>query len=335
MKLTEQEHLQVMSMLKQQIDWDIDKGKRLEYDNIQAYIDRVIGWLHIETDEEDNSKIFSNIEYTYRITHTTGQCIFSDYDDKHNWYDNNAYSSGYWMRYRQHLIDNTNIDINSINLLDETTLPNIMNCLGNPKDVFDGTRLTRGLIIGDVQSGKTATYSGLICKAADAGYKVVILLAGITESLRQQTQERIDEGIIGYTIKKQHKSEIRERVGVGKSNHQINASPFTSCITDFVSSSDKIATSLHSQNSLVLFVVKKNVSVLHKLYISPFWQYLSSVSVEEQASCGFVQEQSVRFFEDQKISDGFLSGFPSMHSKFPTFPKLIQMSDSDIPDHTG
>ena len=65
MKLTEQEHLQVMSMLKQQIDWDIDKGKRLEYDNIQAYIDRVIGWLHIEIDEEDNSKIFSNIEYTY------------------------------------------------------------------------------------------------------------------------------------------------------------------------------------------------------------------------------------------------------------------------------
>ena len=170
MKLTEQEHLQVMSMLKQQIDWDIDKGKRLEYDNIQAYIDRVIGWLHIEIDEEDNSKIFSNIEYTYRITHTTGQCIFSDYDDRHDWYDNNAYSSGYWTRYRQHLIDNTNIDINSINLLDETTLPNIMNCLGNPKDVFDGTRLTRGLIIGDVQSGKTATYSGLICKAAAVSY---------------------------------------------------------------------------------------------------------------------------------------------------------------------
>lgn len=66
MKLTEQEHLQVMSMLKQQIDWDIDKGKRLEYDNIQAYIDRVIGWLHIEIDEEDNSKIFSNIEYTFK-----------------------------------------------------------------------------------------------------------------------------------------------------------------------------------------------------------------------------------------------------------------------------
>lgn len=281
MKLTEQEHMQIMSMLKQQIDWDIDKGKRLEYDSIQAYIDRVIGWLHADIDAEDNAKIFSNIEYAYRITHTAGQCIFSEYDDRHDWYDNDTYTNGYWTRYRQHLIDNTNIDLNSINLLDEITLPNIMNCLGNPKDSFDGTRLTRGLIIGDVQSGKTATYSGLICKAADAGYKVVILLAGITESLRQQTQERIDEGIIGYTIKKQHKSEIRERVGVGKTNHQINASPFTSCVTDFVSSSDKIATSLHSQNSLVLFVVKKNVSVLQKLYnwlkelnLDPIYNYV-------------------------------------------------------------
>lgn len=86
--------------------------------------------------------------------------------------------------------------------MDEETLPNIMNCLGNPKELFDGKRFRKGLVIGDVQSGKTATYSGLICKAADAGYKVVILLAGITESLRQQTQERIDESIVGITYKK-------------------------------------------------------------------------------------------------------------------------------------
>lgn len=94
--------------------------------------------------------------------------------------------------------------------MDAKTLPQIMNCIGNPKDSFEGKRLKRGFIIGDVQSGKTATYTGLICKAADAGYKVVILLAGITESLRQQTQERIDEGIIGYTYKKFGKQIKRE-----------------------------------------------------------------------------------------------------------------------------
>ena len=76
-----------------------------------------------------------------------------------------------------------------------------MNCLGNPQDELGKQRVRYGLVIGDVQSGKTSTYGGLICKAADAGTKVVILLAGQTESLRQQTQERMEEDIIGYTIR--------------------------------------------------------------------------------------------------------------------------------------
>lgn len=266
MKLTEQEHLQALSFIKSLIDWDLKAGKKLEFDKIQEYVDRGTTMLRAQVDDDDKSRLFSGIEYAYRITHTPGQCIFSDYDENHDWYDNTTGKAGYWLRYRQYLIDNTSIDINSINLLDETTLPNIMNCIGNPNDIFEGTRLRRGLIIGDVQSGKTATYSGLICKAADAGYKVVILLAGITENLRQQTQERIDEGIVGYTIKKFHKTEKQERVGVGLNGGKLNATPWTSCVKDFVSGTDKIAASLHSQNSLVLFVIKKNVSVLKKLY---------------------------------------------------------------------
>jgi hypothetical protein len=53
------------------------------------------------------------------------------------------------------------------------------------------------MVMGHVQSGKTTNYSALICKAADAGYKIVILLAGITNSLRTQTQERLDDTFIG------------------------------------------------------------------------------------------------------------------------------------------
>ncbi len=53
------------------------------------------------------------------------------------------------------------------------------------------------MVIGHVQSGKTTNYSALICKAADAGYRTIILLAGITNTLRSQTQERLDETFIG------------------------------------------------------------------------------------------------------------------------------------------
>lgn len=49
-----------------------------------------------------------------------------------------------------------------------------------------------------MQSGKTTHYTGLICKAVDAGYRTIIVLAGMHDSLRSQTQERIDDGFLGY-----------------------------------------------------------------------------------------------------------------------------------------
>ena len=53
------------------------------------------------------------------------------------------------------------------------------------------------MVVGNVQSGKTANYTGLINKATDAGYKLIIVIAGIHNALRSQTQVRIDEGYIG------------------------------------------------------------------------------------------------------------------------------------------
>ena len=48
-----------------------------------------------------------------------------------------------------------------------------------------------------MQSGKTANYIGLINRAFDAGYRIVIVLTGMTEDLRIQTQDRIDSGVVG------------------------------------------------------------------------------------------------------------------------------------------
>lgn len=235
-------------------------------ENIMPTIEQIIKLAGIPCDDDDKKALFTDIEYAESITHKLGDCIFDDYEQK-KWYFNETVEDTYfWDRYYRYLKSHTSIDDKSIELLNNKTLPDIMNCLLNPKEESNAKRLKRGLIIGDVQSGKTATYSGLICKAADAGYKVVILLAGITESLRQQTQERIDEGIVGFTIRKVNKIEVSGTVGVGEDNKQRRASSFTSCIKDFVKGSHLISTSLSEHNSLVLFVVKKNVSVLTKLH---------------------------------------------------------------------
>ena len=56
--------------------------------------------------------------------------------------------------------------------------------------------MTRGMVVGDVQSGKTSHYTGLITKAVDSGYKLIIVLSGIFNSLRSQTQKRIQDNTI-------------------------------------------------------------------------------------------------------------------------------------------
>jgi hypothetical protein len=72
----------------------------------------------------------------------------------------------------------------------------IMSLLGNPKDKNSWNR-RRGLVMGHVQMGKTTNYSALISKAADSGYKLIIVLSGMTNSLRYQTQVRLDKSFVG------------------------------------------------------------------------------------------------------------------------------------------
>ena len=58
----------------------------------------------------------------------------------------------------------------------------------------------RGLVVGYVQSGKTANFTGVIARAIDAGYRLVIVLAGTTDLLRGQTQRRLDKELVGAEI---------------------------------------------------------------------------------------------------------------------------------------
>jgi hypothetical protein len=99
----------------------------------------------------------------------------------------------YWRRYRD--FQESKLSDTVIDGLDEAT-DSILALLEDPQrtDAWD----RRGLVVGHVQSGKTSNYSGLICKAADAGYKIIIVLAGMHNNLRSQTQMRLEEGFLGY-----------------------------------------------------------------------------------------------------------------------------------------
>ena len=215
---------------------------------------------------EDVHIVRSYIESNLYVKHDhDGYVITNDDQEDREWYTHSDHSNEhFWELYREHLINENSLDLSSINLLGEVTLPKLMNCLGNPQDELGKQRVRYGLVIGDVQSGKTSTYGGLICKAADAGTKVVILLAGQTESLRQQTQERMEEDIIGYTIRiDSHNTTKFETVGVGKLN---NYKKIVTAFNDFPRNASITMSSLEAHSSLVIFIVKKNVKVLKNLY---------------------------------------------------------------------
>lgn len=230
---------------------------------IDSLIDEVLS-LGISCSDEDLEACRRDLKYRYAVESTPGNIILNDYD-QNEWYTErkDEIEQTFWLRYKSYLLDDKGFSPNIVSKLGNETLDqNLMNHLLDPDIKSETPILRRGLVIGDVQSGKTSTYIGLICKAADAGFKVFILLTGTIESLRKQTQERVEEGFIGIDM-----SDITiggKRVGVGMDNKPLRATAFTSRNNDFTGNSDKIAVALDNFNAVV-FVIKKQREVLRKL----------------------------------------------------------------------
>lgn len=108
-----------------------------------------------------------------------------------DWYRGPAATDAQWPALRSYLISRKRWDARTVESLDHTSTE-VVRLLENPaQPLFSG----RGLVIGYVQSGKTANMLAVISKAVDAGYKFVIILAGLTNSLRRQTQGRFESDL--------------------------------------------------------------------------------------------------------------------------------------------
>lgn len=171
----------------------------------------------------------------------------------------------FWRRYRDYLTDEKKFPSKVVSRLDELT-DNILDRLADPSahDQFD----KRGLVVGHVQSGKTSNYIGLVNKAADAGYKLIVVLAGIHNSLRSQTQLRVDEGFLGYdTETSRNFIQNSNRIGVGKIDRYVAAHSLTSSAPngDFRRSVAETVTFSLKGSDPVIIVIKKNNSVLKNL----------------------------------------------------------------------
>ncbi|HLN20915.1 MAG TPA: Z1 domain-containing protein [Bacteroidales bacterium] len=223
--------------------------------------------------------LFSERETLFRYLSATFSVFSENYRildtdvDYHPWLkDSKANITwNFWNRYISYL--QKKIAPDTINKLDNLT-DDILDRIANP--ITSGAWDKRGMVVGQVQSGKTSNYIGLINKASDAGYKLIIILAGMHDSLRSQTQIRIDEGFLGFNSQRSLQYSNTNKIGVGfynprdgKTNEPIdlpaNALTSSHLNGDF---NRKVAQSagIHLRSSdPIVAVIKKNGSILKNI----------------------------------------------------------------------
>ena len=253
----------VALLLRQSVDGTPSEEELSEAIERQAAMLAVIGQ---SLSEEDKEKVRAILSAKLVINMDTGVMII-DRDTYKPWLAHRKaeLDEYYWNRYKEYLLGDKNWADNVVNALDRVG-DEILDLLGNPAEQNSWKR--KGLVLGDIQSGKTSNYIALINKAADAGYKLIILLSGTLESLRKQTQERIDEGFVGLNSRNALNKDIDKKyVGVGKYDKRRTAFPLTDIISDFdIRKLQALNFSAKSLNEPIVFVVKKNTTVLKNLF---------------------------------------------------------------------
>ncbi len=212
----------------------------------------------------DQKILKKHIEFHYAVFHETSNTISLDYNP---WLKAKKASINwrFWPRYKKYIEEKKGFPANTLKEIDDSTdvtLDHLHNPLANER--FD----KRGMVVGHVQSGKTANFSGLICKAADAGYKFIIVLAGIHNSLRAQTQIRIDEAFLGYDNQHYKINKEIKYVGVGNFREyrkKTVAHSITTSQSDFnTTTANSIGINFDTDEPIIA-VVKKNATILNKL----------------------------------------------------------------------
>lgn len=226
----------------------------------------------IPLDPDEIDRLVKELEASFNVWIGDQSVLDGDDDNHKGWLGGRRAEIKwrYWERFQRLLEEDQGWPSETVERLGEMT-DAVLERLEDPRR--EGSWDRRGLVAGHVQSGKTANYTGLVCKAADAGYKLIIVLAGIHSSLRSQTQLRLDEGFLGYDSRQAQGQGARIPVGVGKLDPSC---PPVDSVTSSLETGDFNSTvarqfNINPGGNPLLFVVKKNASVLRNLLAWVRW----------------------------------------------------------------
>lgn len=255
----------IFDTVKDMVEMGLFSQPRKSESELREFIKSVATVFPPGLNDEELEKLAKEIEFKQGIKAGLGAVV--DGEGFEPWLDDAKASITpyYWSRYEKLLLQN-GLPKDVIRTTDKVT-DTILSRLGNPHLEKQWDR--RGMVVGHVQSGKTANYTGLICKAADAGYRLIIIIAGIHTNLRNQTQERIDEGFIGFDSGKDWGRVVGGRkyvIGAGNFGAERRPVTLTTRIHDFNKSrADSDRSQIGDYVEPVVLVIKKNHRTLQNL----------------------------------------------------------------------
>lgn len=219
----------------------------------------------------DKLEVKKRLMSLYTIPVAPYKTLFDSNNPGAGWFSANNYARkqeivwSFWNRYQRFLREKEKYQPGVIFQLDRLT-NEILDNLYDPA-LTDTNFSKKGLVVGQVQSGKTSNFTGLICKAVDAGFNVVIVFAGILDDLRTQTQNRLEKCFLGFTTKDIERIQDNEKIGIGVGliDNRPIAHAFTTVVSDFKESTvNSLGTNFQTKEP-ILFVVKKNGRILANL----------------------------------------------------------------------
>ncbi len=291
--LDNSDFIEAKKLYEYALDGEVPEGLFKEFEELKVEIDRIktenesliqntLTFLNnrprpikkedILTDIKRGLKSFDKKEINLKYVYGYFERQFSIESDKHttlteeDTYETWIYNKKgitekkFWNRYTQYLLKSEDWAPDTVDKLDDIT-DDILDHLKDPKTAGDWDK--RGLVVGQVQSGKTSNYIGLMCKAADYGYRIIVVLAGMTNDLRSQTQLRTDIGFLGWDTQVDRKENENRNFGVSRYDSIPQAHYFTTSALDgdFKTTARHIIGTNPSTGNIVV-VVKKHSTVL-------------------------------------------------------------------------
>lgn len=200
---------------------EVTNGENLN-ERITIAINKTIEKMKDLISDEDELKNYLLTRISREKEEEIVSVMLGEEAENSTWWDEyrtqNTKNLKFWNRYSKYLFEKKHWEKSAIAKSIGNPTNMLLNAIADPSKAIAQEK--RAMVVGYVQSGKTANYIGLINKALDAGYKYIIVLSGIHNNLRSQTQSRIDEEVLGYETSSEARQKQRERaeknrIGVG------------------------------------------------------------------------------------------------------------------------